>query len=238
MNLSISSEFRKVALLNYIVPPEVVEKYLPKYTKPDLFNGNCFISLVGFQVKKLKVNDVKVPLIKDLDEIDLQIYVKRFDGASWVKGVVVISRLFDQPGLAELTNTLFKTNYTSMPAMGEVNETEKSIEVKYSWQLNGKEQKFSVKSNKLAAPYDKDTEAAFLLDRPFGFIKAGEEETYQYAIKHASWHLYTVEEYAVNVDFSRQFDPVFNILNSRVPHSVILTEGSTVEIGENVEVSS
>ncbi|SOC81365.1 hypothetical protein SAMN06296241_2940 [Salinimicrobium sediminis] len=238
MKLSISSEFRKVALLNYIVPPEVVEKYLPKYTKPDLFNGNCYISLVGFQVKKLKVNDLKVPMIKDLDEIDLQIYVKRFDGASWVKGVVVISRLFDQPGLAELTNTLFKTNYTSVPAMGEVNETEKSIEVKYSWQLNGKEQKFSVKSNKLAAPYDKDTEAAFLLDRPFGFIKAGEEETYLYAIKHASWHLYTVEEYAVNVDFSRQFDPVFNILNSRVPHSVILTEGSTVEIGENVEVSS
>lgn len=238
MKLSISSEFRKVALLNYIVPPEVVEKYLPKYTKPDFYNGNCFISLVGFQVKKLKVSDVKVPLIKDFDEIDLQIYVKRFDGARWVKGVVIISRIFDQPGAATLTNTLFKTNYTSMPTTSEVNETEEGLEVKYSWQLNGKEQSFSVKSNNLAAPYDKDTEAAFILDRSLGFIKAGEEETFQYTINHASWHLYTVEEYAVDVDFSRQFDPVLNILNTMVPQSVILTEGSTVEIGENVEVSS
>ncbi len=110
--------------------------------------------------------------------------------------------------------------------------------MKYSWQLNDEEQSFSIKSNKLAAPYDTNTQAGFLLDRPFGFIKAGEEETFQYRIDHASWHLYTVEEYAVDVDFSRQFNPVFNILNSMIPNSVILTEGSKVEIGENQPVTS
>lgn len=238
MNLSISSEFRKVALLNYIIPPEVVQKFLPKHTKPDFFNGNFFISLVGFQVSKLKVAEVKVPLLKDFDEIDLQIYVKRFDGVKWEKGVVVISRIFDQPGAVSLANTLFKANYSSLPTSGEVNETEKTLEVKYSWQLNGKEQKFSVKSNKLAAPYDKDSEAGFLMDRPYGFIKVGEEETLRYKIKHVDWHLYTVEEYMADVDFSRQYDPALNVLNSMVPHSVILTEGSTIEIGENQVVTS
>ena len=238
LKLSISSEFRKVALLNYIIPQEVIEKYLPKHTKPDLYNGNCFISLVGFQVKKLKLNDVKVPLIKDFDEIDLQIYVKHFNGASWEKGVVVISRIFDQPGLAPLTNTIFQTNYISHPSKSEVKEDQHGLEVKYSWQFDGKEQSFSVKSNNLAAPYDKGTEAAFILDRSLGFIRVTEEETLKYPVTHASWHLYTVEEYAVDVDFSRQYDPALNLLNSRIPHSVILTEGSTVEIGENVEVSS
>lgn len=238
MNLSISTEFRKVALFNYIIPSELIEKYLPQHTKPDLYNGNCYISLLGFQIRKLKVNNVKVPLITDFEEIDLQIYVKRFDGARWIKGVVVISRIFEQPALTGLTNTIFKTNYISMPTTGELNETEDAIEVKYSWQFKGEQQSFSVKSNKLAAPYDEGTEAAFILDRHYGFIKAGEEETYQYELKHNSWHLYTVEEYAVDVDFSRQFNPVFNILNSRIPQSVILTEGSKVEIGENVLVSS
>lgn len=238
MNLSISAEFRKVAIFNYIVPSEVVEKYLPKYTKLDLYNGNCYVSLVGFQVKKLKVSDVKVPLLKDFEEVDLQIYVKRFDGAKWRKGVVVISRIFEQPTAAKLANTIFKANYTSLPTEGEVNETESSLEVKYSWQLNGAQQSFSVKSNRLAAPFDKDTEASFVLDRKYGYIKSGEEETYEYSIKHASWHLYTVEEYAVDVDFSRQFNPVFNLLNNMTPHSVILTEGSTMEFGENQVVNS
>ena len=238
MKLSLATEFRKVALINYIVPPEILDKYLPKHTEPDLYNGNCYISLVGFHVHNLKLNDIKLPVIKDFEEIDLQIYVKRFNGASWVKGVVVISRIFEQPGLTVLTNTIFKTNYNSYPTRGEVKQTEEQLEVKYSWEYKDISQSFSVISSHLAAPYDKNSEAAFLLDRPFGFIKAGEEETYQYTINHASWHLYTVEEYSVDVDFSRQFDPTFNILNSRVPQSVMLTEGSSVEIGENVLVNS
>ena len=238
MKLAIASEFRKVALLNYIVPSEVIEQYLPKHTKPDLFNGKYFISLLGFQVNKLKVNDLKVPLIRDFEEIDLQIYVKHFDGAKWVKGIVVISRIFDVPGAATLTNTIFKTNYTSLPTTGEITETEKSLQVTYSWKFDEKDQKFSVTGNNLATPYEKNTEAAFILDRPFGFVKVGEEQTFKYSIHHASWHLYTVEEYAVDVDFSRQFDPKLNLLNNMIPHSVILTEGSTVEFGENVEVGS
>lgn len=236
MKLSISSEFRKVALLNYMIPPEVVEKYLPDHTKPDYYNGECMISLVGFQVPNLKVAGVKMPLLKDFDEIDLQIYVKRFDGAKWQKGVVVISRIFAHPIGEPLANTFLRTNYSSMPVTATTKETQESLEVKYSWKYKDLEQKFRVKSNKLAAPYDKGTEAAFVLDRPFGFIKS-EDEIYQYEIKHVDWHLYSVEEYSVDVDFSLQFDPAFNILNGQNPHSVILTEGSTVEIRENQRVN-
>ncbi|WP_423818545.1 DUF2071 domain-containing protein [Salinimicrobium sp. TIG7-5_MAKvit] len=237
MKLHISSEFRKVAFINYAIPAEVVEKYLPKHTKSNLYNGLCMISLVGFQVKKLKVADIKLPFLKDFEEIDLQIYVRRFDGAKWQKGVVVIHRILEQPGSAILANTLFKTNYIALPTSSAVEETQDDIKANYSWQYKGIQQNFWVKSNRLAAPYDKDSKVAFFLDRSFGYIKAG-EKTYQYTFNHVDWHLYTVEEYAVDVDFSRQFDPAFNILNAQTPHSVIFTEGSTVEIGENVEVTS
>ncbi len=237
MKLHISSEFRKVALINYAIPAEVVEKYLPKHTKPDLYNGLCMISLVGFQVKKLKVADIKLPFLKDFEEIDLQIYVRRFNGAKWQKGVVVIHRILEQPGSAILANTIFKTNYIALPTSSAVEETQDDIKTNYSWQYKGIQQNFWVKSNRLAAPYDKDSKVAFFLDRSFGYIKAG-EKTYQYTFNHVDWHLYSVEEYAVDVDFSQQFDPAFNILNSQTPQSVIFTEGSTIKIGENVEVTS
>ena len=237
MKLSISSEFRKVALLNFVVTSEVIKKYLPAHTKPDFYNGECLISLVGFQVQKLKVAGIKLPLLKDFDEIDLQIYVKRFDGARWRKGVVVLNRIFDQPGATSLTNTIFKTNYISLPATGTVQETEEFVKVKYSWQFRELEQNFWVKSNRLAAPYEKDSVAAFVLDRSYGYVK-DEENTYEYAIEHVDWHLYTPEEYKVDIDFSTQFDPAFNILNGQAPHSVILTEGSAVEIGENQLIQS
>jgi hypothetical protein len=237
MKLHISSEFRKVALINYTIPAEVVEKYLPKHTKLDLYNGLCMISLVGFQVKKLKIADVKSPFLKDFEEIDLQIYIRRFDGTQWRKGVVVIHRIFGQPGSAILANTIFKTNYLALPTNSAVEETQEDIKMNYSWQYKDIQQNFWVKTNRLAAPYDKDSKAAFFLDRSFGYIKA-EEKTYEYALNHVDWHLYTVEEYTVDVDFSRQFDPALNILNSQTPQSVIFTEGSTIEIGENQLINS
>ena len=237
MKLSISSEFRKVALINYVIPPEVVEKYIPKYTKLDFYNGECMVSVVGYQVHKLKVAGLKVPLPMDFKEIDLQIYVKRFDGARWRKGVVVFSRIFELPAATDLANTIFKTNYSSMPVMGKSEKTEDLLKVTYSWQFKEIPQNFWVKSKGLAAAYDKDSAAAFILDRSFGYIKS-KDHTYEYGLNHGDWHLYTVEEYAIDIDFSKQFDPAFNILNNQIPQSVMLTEGSTVEITENQLVQS
>ncbi|MFD2516754.1 DUF2071 domain-containing protein [Salinimicrobium flavum] len=39
------------------VQDEILEKYLPAHTKPGHLNGNCFVSLVGFQFKDLEAAD-------------------------------------------------------------------------------------------------------------------------------------------------------------------------------------
>ena len=238
MEKLLSTEWKKVAFANYIVPPEVVEKYLPKYTKIDFFNGNCFVSLVGYRYTKLKIADVKVPLIPDFEEIDLRFYVKRFDGAIWRKGTVAISRILKAPGLDKLGNALFQENLASMPTSGELTETDNELDVKYSWQFENDWKYLRVKSSKLATPFQENSETEFLLSRPFVYQQFGDDHTQEIELKHSSWHTYPVQEYSIDVDFSKQFDPVFSILNTTTPHSVILAEGSTVEINAGHKVSS
>lgn len=232
-----STEWKKVALANYLVPPEVVEKYLPKHTKLDFFNGNCYVSLVGYRYTKIKVADVKVPLIPDFEEIDLRFYVKRFDGAGWRKGTVAISRTLKAPGLNKL-GSLFQGNLSSMPTSEDIEETDHTLDVKYSWQFENDWKYLRVKSSKLASPLQKDSESEFLLERPYVYQQFGDDHTQEIGLQHASWHTYPVEEYSINVDFSKQFDPVFSILNSATPQSVILAEGSVVEIQKGQKISS
>lgn len=238
MSKLFSTEWKKVALANYIVPQEVVEKYLPQHTKIDFFNGNCYVSLVGYRYTKIKIADVKIPLIPDFEEIDLRFYVKRFDGGSWRKGTVAISRILNAPGLDKLGNTLFQGNLSSTPTSGEIHETEDKLDVKYSWKLNNEPQYIRVKSSKLASPFQKDTETEFLLNRPYIYQQFGDDHSQEIELKHASWHLYPVEEYSINADFSRQFDPIFSILNSATPQSVMLAEGSTVDVQKAQRISS
>ena len=228
----LTCEWRKLAFANYIVPPEIVEKLLPAYTKLDYFNGNCFVSLVGFQFKNVEIADVKVPFHSDFEEINLRFYVKRFDGAHWRKGTVFISEITDKAALSILANTMFHENYQTLPTKQEVQQTSEELKAKYSWQFNNEWQHIEVKSDLIASPLPKDSEAEFLLQRPWGYGRHNEEETNEYKVSHPEWPIYGVKEYSIKIDFAKVFGPEFSILSSAVPHSVILAEGSSVTAEE------
>lgn len=226
----LTCEWRKLAFANYIVPPEVVEKYLPAHTKIDFFNGNCLVSLVGFEFRNVEMAGVKVPFYSDFEEINLRFYVKRFDGSKWRKGTVFISEIVNKSALGILANTLVRENYQILPTSKEIRETENELDVKYSWTFKKEVQHFRVKSDKLASPYVQNSETDFTLDRLYGYGKIDEKTSNEYHINHSSWQTYTVKEYSIHVDFARQFGAEFSMLSSMTPHSVMLTEGSKVEI--------
>lgn len=234
----LTCEWRKLAFANYIVPPELVEKFLPAHTKLDFYNGNCFVSLVGFEFRNVEMAGVKVPFYSDFEEINLRFYVKRFDGSQWRKGTVFISELVNKSALGILANTLVRENYQIVPTSREVKETENELDVKYAWTLKNEEQHLRVKSNKLASPYTENSETDFILDRLFGYGRIDEKKSNEYRIAHSSWQTYTINEYSVHVDFARQFGAEFSILSSMIPHSVMLTEGSKVKIKGISRISS
>lgn len=232
----LTCEWRKLAFANYIVPAEILEKYIPPHTKLDYYNGHCFVSLVAFQFRNVKVAGLQVPFHKNFEEINLRFYVKRFDGASWRKGTVFISEIADKTALSTLANTFFHENYKTLPTKQEIEEAHESIKARYSWQYDEQWQQFEVISSTLASPYAKGSEAEFILDRPWGYGKHGDEETNEYKISHPAWPPYEVQEYSIQVDFMKIFGPEFSILSSATPHSVILTEGSSVSAEDRVKI--
>ncbi|MEG9328167.1 hypothetical protein SAMN04488034_10628 [Salinimicrobium catena] len=226
----LTCEWRKLAFANYIVPPEILEKYLPAHTQLDYFNGNCIVSLVGFQFKNISVAGIKVPFYSDFEEINLRFYVKRFDGAKWRKGIVFISEIANKKALGLLANTLAREHYQILPTTQEIRETEDRLDVNYSWKFRKKEQFLRVISSKLITPYEQHSESDFILDRLYGYGQIDEEVSNEYSISHNRWQTYEVREYSIDVDFMRQFGPEFSILTSMTPHSVMLAEGSKVQV--------
>lgn len=232
----LTCEWRKLAFANYIVPPEILEKYLPAHTKLDYHNGNCFVSLVGFQFEDVKIAGVKVPFHTHFEEINLRFYVKRFDGTEWRKGTVFISEIADKAALSTLANAVFHENYQTLPTRQRIKEDKDSLSVRYELEYEDEWQHFQVKSNTLATPVVKDSEADFLIHRFWGYGIHNEDETNEYKISHPDWPIYSVEEYSIAIDFSRVFGSEFNILSSATPHSVILAEGSPVSAEDRVVI--
>lgn len=234
----LSSQWTKLAYANYIVPAEVVEKYLPPHTKIDYYNGNCLVSLVGFNFSHIKFQDIKIPTLADFEQVDLRVYVKRFDGTNWRHGYVVISRILDNVALNILAKLFLKGNSRSSQTSKEIIETENSLEVKYSWQFRESEHFLELKSENLPSPYTPDSETEFILDRKFQYSRLSDSKTTEVEFSHPAWHTYRVNEYAIKVDFALEFGAEFSMLSTAMPHSVVLAEGSTVEIKEGQVVNS
>lgn len=111
----LKAEWRKLALANYIIDQKLLVKYLPAGTELDLWNGNCYVSLVGFMFVNTKLLGIKIPFHTNFEEVNLRFYVKRFDQGEWKRGVVFIKEIVPKPALTFVANTVYNENYETLP---------------------------------------------------------------------------------------------------------------------------
>ena len=105
----LKAEWRKLAFANYEVDPKVLAQYIPPGTELDLWEGKCFVSLIGFIFLNTKIFGIKVPFHKTVEEVNLRFYVKRFENNTWKRGAVLSKKLYPNPCL-HLLQTQFTKN--------------------------------------------------------------------------------------------------------------------------------
>src|SRR5262245_42933674 len=89
----LTAEWRHLAMLNYVIDPQVVGPLVPKGTALDVWEGRCFVSLVGFLFERTKVAGVAVPYHTNFEELNLRFYVRRQHREGWRRGVVFIKEV-------------------------------------------------------------------------------------------------------------------------------------------------
>src|SRR5690606_35955435 len=122
----LKAELRNLAIANYIVDKDVVTQYMPYGTELDLWQGNCFISLIGFMFKNTRVLGVKIPFHVDFEELNLRFYVKRMEHFEMRRGVVFIKEIVPKKALTFVANTFLSENYETMPMSHKWSENETS----------------------------------------------------------------------------------------------------------------
>ena len=61
----LAAEWRKLILVNYVIDPEVLVPLLPYGTELDLWEGKCYVSLVGFRFINTKLKGIYIPFHRD-----------------------------------------------------------------------------------------------------------------------------------------------------------------------------
>jgi hypothetical protein len=233
----LKAEWRKLAIANYEVSPEILNKYLPAFTELDSWNGKHYVSLIGFMFLNTKMLGLKIPFHINFEEVNLRFYVKFKEGEKWKRGVVFIKELVPKQALTIVANTLYKEHYQAVPMNHSWEIDNETIGVEYNWEINTELQTFSLQAENNLMEIPEGSEAEFITEHYWGYTKVNDTKTYEYEVKHPRWNTYPVKNHSIKVEFEKVYGPDFAFLNSQEPLSVMLAEGSEISVENKKNIS-
>jgi uncharacterized protein YqjF (DUF2071 family) len=226
----LTAEWRKLAIANYVIDASVLDKYVPYGTELDLWEGKCFVSLVGFMFVNTKLLGVKIPFHTNFEEVNLRFYVKRLENDTWKRGVVFVKEIVPKPALTFVANTIYKEHYETLPMRHQWTESDGNRTVEYRWEKNKQWQSFKVTADIEPSIIPENSETEFITEHYWGYAKVKEKTTNEYEVTHPKWQQYKVRSSEIDVDFGLVYGDDFTFLNNETPTSVMLAEGSEITV--------
>ena len=217
-------------MVNYVVPPALLEPHLPYGTELDTWEGQCYVSLVGFMFLRTRVLGIPFPWHRNFEEVNLRFYVRRFDGTAWKRGVVFLSEIVPKPAIVWVANSIYGESYATCKMHHQWEVKAGRLMVGYKWKNYGGDawNHISVQAQQQSSALIAGSAAEFITEHYWGYAKRGPHRTFEYAVEHPRWEVYEVLEHEIVCDVSQFYGQQFAEALSRPPASIFMAEGSEI----------
>jgi uncharacterized protein len=227
----LTAEWRKLIMAQYAVDPATLAHCLPPGVELDLFQGRCYVSLVGFLFDRVRVKGLAIPFHTRFEEVNLRFYVARTDpNGTRRRGVVFIREFVPRAAITLIANSLYEEPYATLPMSHSIVATPDSLAVKYAWSHHRIGQSMAVEASPTPQPIEPGSEEEFITEHYWGYSKRSRGNTSEYGVQHPRWSVYPIRNFTIEADLAALYGPAFASLNAQQPASVLLAEGSEVSV--------
>lgn len=226
----LTAEWRSLAMLNYTIDPAVLAPWLPRGVELDLWEGEAVISMVGFLFRNCRVFGVAWPGLTDFEEVNLRFYVRRGEGATLRRGVVFVKEIVPSRIVALAARVFYNERYEAMRMRHRVEEGR----AEFGWRDRGKWAVLSAATSGEPQPIVPGSEAEFIFEHYWGYVRQRDGGTVEYAVEHPPWRIWPVEAALLECDAGKLYGAEFAAALARVPRSAFVAEGSRVRVRRGV----
>ena len=226
----LTASWNHLIMANYAVDPNVLQAYVPAHTELDLYEGRCYVSLVGFLFDHVRIKGWRIPFHTRFPEVNLRFYVRYKEQGQWKRGVVFISEIVPKPAISWVANVLYKEHYTTMPVRQVFREESGQLTVGYTWIYKRMENNLQVTAAPVPVPLPANSFEEFITEHFWGYSAGPGGKTVEYQVAHPRWNIFPVHQHELACDFGHLYGHKFAFLNQQEPVSVFLAEGSPVKI--------
>src|SRR5215475_14053900 len=89
----LTAHWRSLLMLNFPIDPAVLEPLVPRGTDLDPWQGQHYVSVVGFLFLHTRVLGIPVPCHRNFEEVNLRFYVRRQTHEGWRRGVCFVKEV-------------------------------------------------------------------------------------------------------------------------------------------------
>ncbi len=230
MTTFLKAQWQNLIMANYEIDPSILLPYLPKGLELDYFNGKTYVSLVGFLFKNTSLFTIPIPFWGTFEEVNLRFYVIRKEKNTMKRGVVFINETVPNKIVAWVANKLYKEHYIGIPTRHNWKLSKEKKEIQYEWKVKSKWNSIKVEASATKEKMEFGSIEEFIFEHYFGYTKVNTEHSIEYKINHPSWEINKVNNYQIDCDFDAFYGNDFKVLNTTIPHSVLLAEGSAIDV--------
>ena len=228
----LTADWRDLALVNYECDPEVLSPYVPEGTEIDLWEGRCYVSVVGLRFLKTKLFGASIPFHRDFPEVNLRFYVRREVEGEIRRGVVFIKEIVPRHAVTWVARTFYNENYVTLPMREEIT----ADSYRYEWRSKGTWYRLSVETRGDWNVPDLDSEASFVAEHYWGYAAQRDESTLEYEVEHPRWRMAKADQVEYACDVAGLYGEEFVEALSREPVSAFMAEGSEVVVRRGVRL--
>ena len=228
----LTARWRYLAMLNYEVPPEILQPLVPAGTELDSWQGKTFASMVGFLFLDTRVRGIAIPGHRDFEEVNLRFYVRRQAEDGWRRGVVFVKEIVPRFAIAGTARLLYGEKYVSLPMRHAItgDPTRGGMYVMYGWRFRGRWNGIGAVvggSPQEAAP---GSEEEFITEHYWGYSSLRGGGCVEYQVEHPRWRVWKLLRPVLDCDVAALYGRQFAAPLAGEPSSAFLADGSEVAV--------
>ena len=230
-NVFLSAEWLHLVFLNYSLDAALLTPFVPRGTTLDSFDGNIYVSLVGFLFLKTKMfGKFAVPFHSAFEEANLRFYVRREVDGEVRRGVVFIKEIVPKPAIAFTARFFYGEKYVSLPMAHKIASASDATELEYRWKHRGQWSRLVASASVAPQLPAQGSLQQYITEHYWGYSRQRSGRTIEYRVLHTPWLVRTASEARFEGDVAALYGPEFASVLSKPPDSAHIAEGSGVEV--------
>lgn len=226
----LTANWQYLVMLNYRIAPELLARRVPAGTELDFFNGETYVSVVGFLFYHTVILGMPIPRHRNFEEVNLRFYVRKQSGDTWRRGVAFISELVPKIAIAVTAKVFYGEPYQALPMRSEVTDRDGVVSAKYEWRRGTKWESVGATARGSAQSVAAGSHEEFIVEHYWGYTHRGVHRTGEYRVEHPRWNVWPATTFAFNANVATLYGEDFVDALSAPPVSAFIADGSFVKV--------